>query len=109
MKKLLIGAAVGALLLPAAPALAQHFEDDGHDHACVDEACTVFELFQTPAEGATVLGYQGIETPKYGTWGFNLAGRETDHEEATVPTEAAHEIAHVATDVVADDVDAATA
>ena len=49
MKKLLIGAAVGALLLPAAPALAQHFADDGHDHACVDEACTVFDLFQAPA------------------------------------------------------------
>ena len=73
MKKLLIGAAVGALLLPASAALA----GDGHDHACVDEACTVFALFQAPAEGATVQGYQGIETPKYGTWGFNLAGRDT--------------------------------
>jgi putative endopeptidase len=77
MKKLLIGAAVGALLLPAAPALAQHFSDDGHDHACFDETCTVFELFQAPAGGAAVQGYQGIETPKYGTWGFDLAGRDT--------------------------------
>jgi len=59
VKKLLIGAAVGALLLPASAALA----GDGHDHACVDEACTVFALFQAPAEGATVQGYQGIETP----------------------------------------------
>jgi putative endopeptidase len=73
MKKLLIGAAVGALLLPASAALAQD-----HDHACVDEACTVFELFQTPAQGAgTVTGFQGVEAPHYGTWGFDLAGRDT--------------------------------
>ncbi|WP_426027118.1 M13 family metallopeptidase [Brevundimonas sp. TWP2-3-4b2] len=72
MKKLLIGAALGALLLPASLAAAQD-----HDHACVDESCTVFELFQTPAEGATVMGFQGTEAPKYGTWGFDLAGRDT--------------------------------
>lgn len=77
MKKLLIGAAAGALLLPAAPAAAQHFADGGHDHACVDDACTVFELFQTPEAGAAVTGYQGVEAPKYGTWGFDLAGRDT--------------------------------
>ena len=74
MKRLLIGAAVGALLLPAA-ALAQ---DHDHDHACLDEACTVFELFQTPAQPAgTVTGYQGTEAPKYGTWGFDMASRDT--------------------------------
>ena len=72
MKKLLIGAALGALLLPASLAAAQD-----HDHACLDESCTVFELFQTPAEGATVMGFQGTEAPKYGTWGFDLAGRDT--------------------------------
>ena len=76
MKKLLIGAALGALLLPASMASAQ-VAGDGHDHGCVDEACTVFELFQTPADGATVLGYQGTEAPRYGTWGFDLAGRDT--------------------------------
>lgn len=72
MKKLLIGAAFGALLLPASVAAAQD-----HEHGCIDEGCTVYELFQTPAEGATVLGYQGTEAPKYGTWGFDLAGRDT--------------------------------
>ena len=72
MNKLLIGAALGALLLPASLAAAQD-----HDHACLDESCTVFELFQTPAEGATVMGFQGTEAPKYGTWGFDLAGRDT--------------------------------
>ncbi|WP_439478322.1 M13 family metallopeptidase [Brevundimonas sp.] len=76
MKKLLIGAALGALLLPASVAVAQVGGED-HGHACIDEGCTVFELFQTPAEGATVLGYQGTEAPKYGTWGFNLDGRDT--------------------------------
>ncbi|MBA3048347.1 MAG: peptidase M13 [Alphaproteobacteria bacterium] len=75
MKKLLIGAALGALLLPASMASAQ--VADEHGHACVDESCTVFELFQVPAEGATVLGYQGTDAPKYGTWGFDLAGRDT--------------------------------
>ncbi|GAA0639506.1 M13 family metallopeptidase [Brevundimonas lenta] len=75
MKKLLIGAAMGALLVPAM-AHAQSWTQ-GDEHACVDEACTVYELFQTPAEGATVLGYQGTEAPKYGTWGFDLNGRDT--------------------------------
>ena len=76
MKKLLIGAALGALLLPASAALAQ-VGGEAHGHACIDESCTVFELFQAPADGATVLGYQGIEAPRYGTWGFDLAGRDT--------------------------------
>ncbi len=73
MKRLLISAALGALLLPAA-ALAQ----DDHDHGCVDETCTIVELFQTPAPaGGSVGGYQGTVAPKYGTWGFDLAGRDT--------------------------------
>jgi putative endopeptidase len=76
MKKLLIGAALGALLLPASVASAQVGGAD-HGHACIDESCTVFELFQASADGATVLGYQGIEAPSYGTWGFDLNGRDT--------------------------------
>ncbi len=73
MKRLLIGAALGALLIPAA-AVAQ----DGHDHGCIDEACTIVELFQTPAPaGGSVGGYQGTVAPKYGTWGFDMAGRDT--------------------------------
>ena len=50
MKKLLIGAALGALLLPASVASAQVGGAD-HGHACIDESCTVFELFQAPADG----------------------------------------------------------
>ncbi len=72
MKSLLIGAALGALLLPAS-VQAQSFDD----HACVDESCTVYSIFQdVPAvEGAT--GYQGIDAPKYGSWGFDAAGMDT--------------------------------
>ena len=62
MKRLLVGAALGALLLPASLA----FAHDGHDHECVDDVCTVQALFQTaPAEGAS--GFQGVEAPRYGT------------------------------------------
>lgn len=71
MKKLLIGAAMGALLLPAAA------QAQDHDHTCIDEACTVFELFQVPAEGAAIQGFQGTVAPRYGTWGFDLNGRDT--------------------------------
>nr|WP_313632823.1 M13-type metalloendopeptidase [Brevundimonas naejangsanensis] len=72
MRVLLAGAAAAALLAPAA-ALAQ----DGHYHACIDQACSVFELFQTPAAQGGASGWQGTEAPKYGTWGFDLNGRDT--------------------------------
>jgi len=75
MKKLLIGAALGALLLPASVASAQVGAED-HGHACMDEGCNVHELFQTPDEGAAVMGYQGTVAPSYGTWGFDLSGRD---------------------------------
>ncbi|MGH7025736.1 M13 family metallopeptidase [Brevundimonas sp.] len=74
MKKLLVGAAAGALLLPAVA-----FAQDSHDHACVDESCTVVELFHgasAPEGGAAVVGWQGTDAPKYGTWGFDMAGRD---------------------------------
>lgn len=77
MKKLLLGAAIGALMFPAAASAQDAFFTDADDHACIDEACTVFELFSVPQEGATILGYQGTTAPKYGTWGFDLAGRDT--------------------------------
>ncbi len=70
MKRLMIGAAVAALLLPAAA-----MADDGHDHECMNQSCTVVSLFQAPQLGAT--GYESIETPRYGTWGFDLEGRDT--------------------------------
>ena len=77
MKKLLLGAAIGALMFPAAASAQDIFSTGDHEHACIDDACTIFELFSGPQEGATILGYQGVDAPKYGTWGFDLAGRDT--------------------------------
>ena len=70
MKRLLVGAAIGALLLPAV-ATAQ---DIDHDHACLDETCTIVSLF-SGQEAAS--GYQGVDAPSYGAWGFDLNGRDT--------------------------------
>ena len=72
MMKLLLGVAGVALLLPAA-ALAH----DGHAHTCIDETCAVATLFQTPAAQGGASGWQGTDAPKYGTWGFDLSGRDT--------------------------------
>ncbi|KAK0341218.1 hypothetical protein LTR94_027311, partial [Friedmanniomyces endolithicus] len=71
MKRLLIGAALGALLLPANLASAQDLE---HDHACLDETCSIVSLFSAEE---TAAGWQGVVAPKYGDWGFDLAGRDT--------------------------------
>ena len=71
MKRLLIGAAVGALLLPASAAFAQ---DADHDHACIDETCSIVSLFSGEE---TAAGWQGTTAPRYGTWGFDMAGRDT--------------------------------
>ena len=68
MKSLLIGAALGALLLPAA-ASAQD-----HEHGCIDEACTIQSIFQDG--DAAFTGYRGVETPHYGAWGFDTAGMD---------------------------------
>jgi len=71
MKSLLLGVAFGALLLPAA-ALASD-----HDHPCIDQACNMVSLFQTPAQPTEASGHVGTDAPRYGTWGFDLAGRDT--------------------------------
>ncbi|HAJ02011.1 MAG TPA: peptidase M13, partial [Brevundimonas sp.] len=78
MKRLLIGAAVGALMLPATATFAQqmHTFDDGHAHECLNESCTVFSLFPTADQDPAGSGWQGTEAPKFGTWGFDLAGRD---------------------------------
>ena len=78
MKKLLLGAALGALLVPAA-AFAQTvdaglFSAQSDEHECIDDGCTMVALFQS---GPTGSGYQGTVAPKYGTWGFDLASRDT--------------------------------
>ncbi|CAN5265968.1 M13 family metallopeptidase [soil metagenome] len=69
MKSLMIGVAFAALIAPAAA-----FASDA-DHPCVASACRMEALFGAPASPGG--GYSGIDTPKYGTWGFNMAGRDT--------------------------------
>jgi putative endopeptidase len=71
MKRLLIGAAAAALLLPSA-ALA----GPEHDHGCLDEACTVWSIFQTPAASIGASGWAGVEAPRFGTWGFDTSGMD---------------------------------
>jgi putative endopeptidase len=78
MKTLLLGAAVGALLLPAAglatAASAQDWSAQSDTHDCVDETCNLVSLFQTDGPGS---GFQGTVAPHYGTWGFDLSSRDT--------------------------------
>ncbi|HRO32806.1 MAG TPA: M13-type metalloendopeptidase [Brevundimonas sp.] len=73
MKRLLVvGAALGALMIPAA---ASAHDGDAHDHACLDETCNIVSLFQDA--DPNMPGWQGTSAPRYGTWGFDLAGRDT--------------------------------
>jgi putative endopeptidase len=72
MKSLLIGAAVAALLLPAA-AFAQ---DHDHEHACLNEDCTIVSLFDAAPADPGFTGWQGIVAPRYGTWGFDVDGMD---------------------------------
>ena len=73
MKRSLIGAAVAALLLPSAALAADH------DHSCANESCTLVSILPDAltAEVGPGGGWQGTEAPRYGTWGFDLAGRDT--------------------------------
>jgi putative endopeptidase len=71
MKKLLIGAAAAALLLPSAVLAGPE-----HDHGCLDEACTVWSIFQTPAASIGASGWAGVEAPRFGTWGFDTSGMD---------------------------------
>ncbi|KPF82999.1 peptidase M13 [Brevundimonas sp. AAP58] len=72
MKRLLIGAAAAAFLIPSAA-----FADGpDHDHACLDEACTIWSIFQTPAASIGASGWAGVEAPRFGTWGFDPAGMD---------------------------------
>ena len=74
MKFMLVGAAIGALMIPAGAAMAHE------EHDCLNETCSMQSLFdaalfQAPAAAGS--GWQGVEAPKYGSWGFNLDGRDT--------------------------------
>ncbi|MFC0634126.1 M13 family metallopeptidase [Brevundimonas balnearis] len=74
MKRLLVGAAAAALLC-ASPALAH--DDPIADGGCLDEACDMVALFPQVSPGLTPTGFAGTVAPRYGAWGFDLAGRDT--------------------------------
>jgi putative endopeptidase len=73
MKRLLMGAAVAALMCAGS---AGAHEVPGPD-ACLDEACDMVALFPQVSPGLTPTGFVGTVAPRYGTWGFDLAGRDT--------------------------------
>ena len=65
-------AAMAALSLSAFGAQAR----EDHDHACLNEACTLQSLFvaaDTPAAGPATMS---LESPRYGAWGFDIAGMD---------------------------------
>ncbi|GAA0382212.1 M13 family metallopeptidase [Brevundimonas terrae] len=73
MKKLLAGAALAALLMPAVAVA--HSSD--HNHGCIDAQCEMVSLIDMPMAQAASGGWKGTDAPRYGTWGFDLSGRDT--------------------------------
>ncbi|MGA0607954.1 M13 family metallopeptidase [Phenylobacterium sp. VNQ135] len=69
-RKFLLSAAATTALACAAAAQA----GEGHEHACADQACETALLFaDTPAASGAATS---LESPKYGTWGFDLSGMD---------------------------------
>ena len=73
MKKSILLAASALTLAWAGAASAQH-----NDHVCLDETCDMVSLFglEAAAQGPSVGRIEGVEAPSFGTWGFDLAGRD---------------------------------
>ena len=71
MKRLLVGAAVAALM--CAGSANAH---DAPEDVCLDEACEQISLFRQVTPGLTPTGFVGTVAPRYGTWGFDLEGRD---------------------------------
>ena len=74
MKTSILMAASAMALAFAAPALGQ--EDD---RVCIDEACTLLSIVGLNGQGAqpSTGMINGTEAPSFGTWGFDMAGRDT--------------------------------
>ena len=71
MKKVLLSAAAAAAL-----SLAAFGAQAGDDHRCLTDDCVVQSLFNfadAPAQGGAPVS---LESPRYGTWGFDLSGRD---------------------------------
>jgi putative endopeptidase len=73
MKRVWFGACAAAALSISA------FGAQAHEqHACIDEACTMQSLMPALAEGAAAADAPtSLESPRYGTWGFDLTGMDT--------------------------------
>lgn len=72
MKRVWFGAAAtAALSLSAFGALAHE------QHVCLDDACVMQSLLPAPIEGAPAGDAASLESPRYGTWGFDLSGMDT--------------------------------
>ncbi len=73
MKKSVLLAASAITLVIAAPAFAQ--EDE---HPCLDELCSLVSIIDRAADAQASDGMiHGTEAPSFGTWGFDMAGRDT--------------------------------
>lgn len=73
MKKSFLLAASALSLALAGPAAAQH-----DDRVCLDDLCDMVSLFGLDASqaGPATGRIEGTEAPSFGTWGFDLAGRD---------------------------------
>jgi putative endopeptidase len=71
LKNLLAAAASLAALSVAAPAPA-----DVHDHACLNEACTMVSLFEIEQTGGAAGAADPTATQRMGPWGFDLSGMD---------------------------------
>ena len=73
MKKVLFGAAaIAALSLSAFGAFAHE------QHACIDDACVMQSILPFAVSGAAAAGdATSLESPRYGTWGFDISGMDT--------------------------------
>jgi putative endopeptidase len=73
MKKSLAFAAASLFALAAAaPAAAA----PGHDHACIDESCSMVSIFDAADDQAGGAGAPSTETVRLGEWGIDLAGMD---------------------------------
>lgn len=71
MKRLLVGAAVAAMMYAGST----NAHDEPED-VCLDEACEQISLFRQVTPALAPSGFVGTVAPRYGTWGFDLEGRD---------------------------------
>lgn len=72
MKRVLFGAAALAALSLSA------FGAQAHEqHACIDDACVMQSILPFAVSGAAAGDATSLESPRYGTWGFDVSGMDT--------------------------------